>query len=146
MEAIRQPFKTNLFQGDYVGNAIGMRAPEIEIMGSESINPENFRVRNYYPAERLQALQDAHGEKFGPLLEDNMEPALIEYCDDLVDRMTEIIQNKNLNDEAKAKAIQELHTEAKSKQNMDDIWHWKEMKEAERLWKEGPSVEIRKAA
>ncbi len=146
MEAIRQPFKTNLFQGDYIGNAIGMRAPEIEIMGSDSIDPENFRVRNYYPTERLQALQDSHGEKFGPRLEDNMEATLIEYCDDLIDRMTEIIRNKNLNDDEKAEAIQKLHTEAKSKQNMDDIWQWKEMKEAERLWKEGSGVEIRRAA
>ncbi len=145
MEAIRQPFKTNLFQGDYVGNAIGMRATEVEIMGSKSINPEKFRVRNYYPFERLMNLQDGSGGEFESSLDGNMEPELIEYCNDLIDRLTEIVRDEHFTDEEKAKRIMGLHAEAKAKENMDDIFAWKEMKEQERLLREGPIVERRAA-
>lgn len=146
MELVRRPFRTTLFQGDYIGNAIGMRAAEVKIMGSEFINPEDFRLKNYYPPQRLKELHDGEGGRFSERLEENMEPELIQYCDDLVDRLGEILGDPELTDEEKATKITELHDEAKAKHNMDDILNWKEAKEgAERRWREGPNP-MRRAA
>ncbi len=137
MEATQHPFKTRLFQDDYIGN-FGLCATELEAFGTLDREPEELRVRNYYPSERLKNLQNAGGGRFSENLEDNLEPELIEYCDYLVDRLIEIIKQEPLAPEEKAEKIRELCDEAKAKTSMDDILLWKEQ---ELRWKNGPESE-----
>ena len=145
MEAIRQPFRTNLYQDDYLANALGTAATYLQVMGELPFDPEMMRLKNFYPPEKLAQKQDAGGGRYATSLDANFEPELIEYCDTLVDRVKAVMAETNLSDEERAKKITEIYEEGKAKRNMDDIFNWRELKEAERLWKEGPS-EVRKAA
>jgi hypothetical protein len=145
MEAIHQDFETNLYQDDYLGNAIGAAAAYLQVMGELPFDPEMMRVRNFYTPKKLTEKQDAGGKRYAPTVEANFEPELIEYCDALVDQIKDIMEEEGLSDEARAEKITAVYQEGKSMKNMNDIFKWRDLKEAERLWREGPNQE-RKAA
>lgn len=142
MEAIRQPFKTNLYQDDYLGNALGAAATYLQVMGELPFDPEAMRIKNFYPPEKLAQKQDQGGARYEESIDANFEPELIEYCDALVDRVKDVMNQEGLSDKERADKITEIYKEGKAKKNMDDILNWRE---ADRQWREGPNA-MREAA
>jgi hypothetical protein len=124
-------FKTDLLQGDFIGNAIGMQGSFLEFDPDHTISIEALRPSQYYDTKKLSGMRDRGGIELSADFRECLEPETIAYMNHLVDALAVIVK-KDITAEQKMAAIGNLVAEAKQMNSLEKVKEWKVVFDKER--------------